>query len=643
MKIKFLTFIACFAIVATSLVGCKDDDIPEKGSEPGFGITEPDERLTGVWLLKSALNPETNKLEPVELEESALFVASIQDHEAIYHSIPDFINNELAFYADADSLVIIDVNIIDGIEESIKNVGIEKFDFTQVSPVDGNSPWFSKFKYEIVDNDSLVLYWRDPETSQVLYGGYSRMKDVEEAPSAETKGIFGDAFSWVKDKFTTGIKKVTDYIGEKVDKLCEAIVSNVPEWAQKAIEYGLAIDELQFGLLFSSIDVFKKPWDNTKGWEESKWISKLADDNCVGQLCIPGAHDAATGAMHTLDFVNAPANAIAGIAVNADCQTLSITGLLDAGVRYLDIRTRSSLHNAPEKLKFKVDIPDLNQYAGIDPLEWKWQKNDLGEAWTYHGPIDCGISLEKVFTQVEDFLKEHKDEFVIMRVSSESCNLEKIGISFSDEKETAIRLYHKTENKHKDHILAYRPDMKLSEARGKILLFNDEFPVTGEEMVGSYYIKGDGGDPNYSCHLQLSKDKDNQCDWWEQNIYEMLTIDKAKIRSKTTAIIELAEKATEYYKKNGYTMAFNNQLNANTGLFAALKCYYFANVFNQLIYNMFIKDMQDKSGLFVGGLYSMDYAGANNYLRVNHPVAVYGQHAVWAIIENNFKRLKTKE
>ncbi|MDO4957467.1 MAG: hypothetical protein Q4E60_10680 [Bacteroidales bacterium] len=623
MKIKFLTFIACFAIVATSLVGCKDDDIPEKGSEPGFGITEPDERLTGVWLLKSALNPETNKLEPVELEESAIFVASIQDHEAIYHSIPDFINNELAFYADADSLVIIDVNIIGDMEESIKNAGIEEFDFTQVSPADGNAPWFSKFKYEIVDNDSLVLYWRDPETSKVYYGGYSRMKDVEEAPSAETRGFL----SWVKDKFTTGIKKVTDYIGEKVDQLCHSIISSAPAWVKKAIEIGLEINDLS--PLNISAHNFNPPHPNTKNWEKSKWISMLADDNCVGQLCIPGAHDACTGTISVLGAMTG----VAGIAVNADCQNLTIPELLNAGVRYLDIRTRSSLHDFG---KVRVSLPNFNIFTPQIDLSPTRKKE---EAWTYHGPIDCGISLEKVFTQAEDFLKEHKDEFVVMRVSSEGNQ----ALDIPNEKATAVRLYHETERNHKDHILAYRPDMKLSEARGKILIINDDFPAEGTEKIGSYTKEEGKENPNYLSHLENTGTGDGKCKWYYQNIYEMLTFDKDKMKSKLDGIAELAVVAKNYYNEHGFTMAFNNQLNANTGIAAALKCYYFARVFNQATYNMFIKDMEEKTGMFVGGLYSMDYAGVENYMRITHPAAVWGESMVWAIIENNFQRLKTKE
>ncbi|MCQ2247063.1 MAG: hypothetical protein MJZ69_09825 [Bacteroidaceae bacterium] len=633
MKIKFLTFIACFAIVATSLVGCKDDNIPEKGSEPGVGITEPDERLTGVWLLKSALNPETNKLEPVELEESAIFVASIQDHEAIYHELKSAGNKELAFYADADSLVIIDANIIDDIEKGIKNAGIEEFDFTQVSPANGNDPWFSKFKYEIVDNDSLVLYWRDPETSQVYYGGYSRMKDVEEAPSAETKGFF----SWVADKFKTAVETVSNIVHEKARELARKMVDSMPDWMKKALDYGVSLADFCFGE--DSSHEFNPPHSNTKDWENTNWISKFVDDIRIGEICIPGAHDACTGTM----VYNSTMSGFVGIFVNADCQSLSISGLLNAGVRYLDVRTRSSLHAIPEKMAVSV-YKDKNTFIpSVDII--LSQTRDKEEAWAYHGPIDCNISLENVFAQVEDFLEENKNEFVIMRVAREALNLEKMGIIIPNEKETAVRLYHETEKKHKDHILAYRPDMKLSEARGKILLFNDDLPAAGTEKIGSYYVKEGKGDPNYTSHLENTGGMGDQCNWWEQNIYEIQSFDETVINQKINAFIELASRAKQYYNENGYIMAFNNQLNANTNVYTGLRCDYFAGIFNHYAYNMFIKDMENKTNMFVGGLYSMDYAGIETYHKKNKKgtTAVYGESMVWAIIDSNFQRLETKE
>ena len=114
--------------------------------------------------------------------------------------------------------------------------------------------------------------------------------------------------------------------------------------------------------------------------------------------------------------------------------------------------------------------------------------------------------------------------------------------------------------------------------------------------------------------------------------------DDNEINKKISLIKQVAEDAREYYKTSDQ-MVFNNQLNANTGNAVALKCVNFAQIFNERTFEIFLSNMLTGGKPYVGGIYSMDYAGTENYDRHVIPgktTAVFGESAVWAIIENNF-------
>ena len=600
---KYLSIFIFLAlsVAAATLVACHDDDIDAPEPDPTPEVPESNDfnpLLQGIWMLTDEAEGNSADYTPVPLEEASLFVADPEGHEAVFLDFDEFIPYKMVLYADSSHLVSIEQTLFNNIAEALKKAGYGDIDYTNISAPEDDGIWFLEGDYKLLNDTTLILNFEHPDG--IISGKFRRMTEVE--ADFETRGWLGDVW----------------------DMVSSAVVS--------AVDYGAQIwDEVWE----SSYHDFKADWDNTGGWKNETWMTSLPDSTMpVCKISIPGAHDACTGTITEL-----------GVRVNADCQVLTIPELLKAGVRYLDVRTRSSAYKVPDAIVVKVldVVPDLvhSQVETLMHLEFPPVKDTI--AWTFHGPIECQKSLESTFQDVIDFLDKNPKEFVIMRVCYESISMGFLGQT--DDKKNSIRLYHETEQQHKDKILPYRPDMTLGEARGKILLVNDD--EIGDDFatlrIGAYYHGVGDLQPHYGSYVDYSvkTEKDStyyKFGWKVQNLYEMQWREKDKQNLKKKYIEQLAHDAMVDFRDHD-TFTFDNQLNANTGKYLGLRCEYFANIFNQFTYNMLVDNMKSGDSPLVGGIYSFDYAGVENYdkfLKKSKTTAVYGQSVVWAIIERNF-------
>ncbi len=582
-------------------------------------IPTPEERkpldpdLKGVWMQTCVSGIDefgVEGMQPIAPDQAGIFILEPDNHAGILMDLVSFEYTEVNLFADGDSLVTIEVSITDKVEEAFKKIGIDNPDYTTLVVPQEYYPWFYKSAYKVINQDSLVVSWTVPNDTEVVSMGFRRMKDVEAEIPELTRGFFGDIWNGLK-------------------KACVLALDAVRSIAGYA-------DQISDAIFVSSWNDFKPNWQNTKEWQSECWMKSLPKEMKIGRICIPGAHDSTTGTITAL-----------GVAVNADCQVLSVPELLNSGVRYLDVRTRAMDMNVTRqfRLKAKSALPE-DVFNTVDVYYDLVVPNSTENyANTYHGPLTCDKPLASVFDDVNAFLAKNSSEFVILRVAYERVDIP--GFDEEEDVNKSIELYYEVENQYKDNIIKYRPDMTLEEASGKILVINNNKPKSEEGMIGPYYFTLKDEKTYYNGHLAMkyieSTDsismRDSTYSFWVQNFYEMQAKDAASIERKKQLIRSMAEDArTEILSSD--SIAFDNQLNANTGKFMGLRCEHFAHIFNEYTYNMFVDNMKNHNDEpFVGGIYSMDYAGVENYDKFPNPLkttSVFGQSCVWAIIERNF-------
>ena len=153
----------------------------------------------------------------------------------------------------------------------------------------------------------------------------------------------------------------------------------------------------------------------TSSTKYADWISKLDNNLSLREINMPGSHD--TMALYSIGD-------LAG-----QCQSLSLKDQLNLGVRFIDIRLKE------ENNKLKV----------------------------VHGVVDQKATFENVTKTVEEFLKDHKDEFIIMSVKEEAKS-SKSTISF----EESLKGYLENEIYLKDTAIP----SKVGDIRGKVVLLS---------------------------------------------------------------------------------------------------------------------------------------------------------------------------
>ncbi|HWY99353.1 MAG TPA: phosphatidylinositol-specific phospholipase C domain-containing protein [Bacteroidia bacterium] len=115
------------------------------------------------------------------------------------------------------------------------------------------------------------------------------------------------------------------------------------------------------------------------------WLSHLPDSISIGDINIPGAHDAAAINIHKM--------------THYACQSISITGQLDSGIRMLDIRIKVKKHGA----NYSFATCHGNIFGGA--LEFNEYQ-----------------SFSSLLNECKDFLVKHKSEFIIMTLKMDDWN-----------------------------------------------------------------------------------------------------------------------------------------------------------------------------------------------------------------------------
>lgn len=569
----FLSFIAMFA-AGSLLISCTDDDniCPEEEASHDE-IYHPD--LDGIWLTTS-MGVVGDYENPVDIEYAGFFIGEPGNTVSFLFVNNDKIFGEFRLFADADSLVVIESDLFQEIEAQLKNKGKE-IDYMNLPVPAGNEQLYAKMHYELVNKDSLVFMWNDMVGTQ--FTGFTRLTEVENMVQENTP-TRGDNNIIEKKVIPT-----VNYIQAKID---EKKIPTEPDDSQAIY---LSMDELNAM--------------RTGSWSYEQWMTGLPGDIKINEISIPGAHDACTAGVGFFAKT-----------MNANCQILTLSEQLQAGVRCFDIRTRINSSDDSEK--------------------------DLG---TYHGQFSCDLPFEDVMSTMKEFLDKNKGEFVILNVSYESKN---VGTDYRDK---SIELYHKVENQYKEMIRPYYPGQPLDSVRGKILIINHQNVGDNNLKIGAYI--GKDGDNNANKKAILYKyrnalDKDGKkvivsdtVTMWVQNFYEIgFFSNRDRIEKKKKAIYDFAYSALDEPE----IPVFITQMNANTGNILDLDCRTYAEMFNSYAFKMLWDNMYNTDyPPLKGGIYSMDYAGGRSYTSpgtidpMQKKIYVYGDRLVWAVIELNYR------
>ena len=168
----------------------------------------------------------------------------------------------------------------------------------------------------------------------------------------------------------------------------------------------------------------------------NSWMTAIDDDTKIALLTIPGTHDAATSTCSAA----------------GKCQTLTISGQLEHGVRAFDLR------------------PTMDDNSTLGNI--------------YHSILDTGVSMEDAMKYFDSFLKAHPGEgiIVIMRYESER---QIFGSIAEDNYKTAMKNFLWDSRIYQSRMAAFNRSMTMKDLRGKILIIsrNDLSPVSTFETA----------------------------------------------------------------------------------------------------------------------------------------------------------------
>lgn len=128
-------------------------------------------------------------------------------------------------------------------------------------------------------------------------------------------------------------------------------------------------------------------FESTHSVEQSDWMQRLPGNLSLAELSIPGTHD--SGAIDESD----------GAAVQT--QSMDIDEQLKAGIRAFDIR--------------------LSRWSQADNA--CYEGADVGRLWVTHGAFCQGQNFDSVLAQMTDFLADHDEEVLLVRIQHETNTL----------------------------------------------------------------------------------------------------------------------------------------------------------------------------------------------------------------------------
>lgn len=164
-----------------------------------------------------------------------------------------------------------------------------------------------------------------------------------------------------------------------------------------------------------------------------RWMSTIPNTTTLRALTIPGAHDAATKNCGSA----------------SQCQSLSITELLNAGVRALDIRPRYT--------------GDSSSDITLNNLE------------IYHGISATGVLFKDAIDDIDNFLAENPTETVVINLQKENSG----GTDYSPTWRSSVRT---CLNSHSSRVLQQLSSTTtLNSCRGKMVVISHN-PYGSEDV-----------------------------------------------------------------------------------------------------------------------------------------------------------------
>jgi len=307
------------------------------------------------------------------------------------------------------------------------------------------------------------------------------------------------------------------------------------------------------------------------------WMRGLDDKAFVCQLSIPGAHDACCSSFSGMSAI--------GGAFAGKVQTVSVQQMLPLGVRAFDLR------------------PAVKD----------------GTLTICHGILVTSFDFNTIMQQLCSYLDAHPSEFCVVTIRHE-VEADDGDSSFGSRLQSSLASF-------KSHLVDFRPNLTVGEARGKILFLSrdayDE-PMYGGRLVDQADNKSDINDMlGGHCYGPGSY----KCSWWSQGYYSY-----SDVNVKKNAILAMLKKSSELAGKYNYIWV-NNGLAGykETGTNAA--CQANAEACNPYLQGLLA------SGNYNGpvGLVFMDYIcdGDNS--------GYYGMSLTKELINHNFRYTMSKQ
>ena len=307
------------------------------------------------------------------------------------------------------------------------------------------------------------------------------------------------------------------------------------------------------------------------------WMAGLDDNAFICQLSIPGAHDACCSSFSGWSAI--------GAAVAGKVQTKSVQQMLSLGARAFDLR------------------PAVKD----------------GKLTICHGILVTSFDFNTIMQQLCTYLDAHPSEFCVVTIRHE-VEADDGDSSFGSKLQASLASI-------KDHLVDFRPNLTVGEARGKILFLSRD--AYDEPMYGGRLV--DQGDNQSDINDMLGGHcygpGSYRCSWWSQGYYQY-----SDVNAKKNAILAMLEKSSELAGKYTYTWV-NNGLAGykETGTNSA--CQANAEACNPYLQSLLV------SGNYNGpvGLVFMDYCcdGDNS--------GYYGLSLTKELVNHNFRYTMSKQ
>ena len=318
----------------------------------------------------------------------------------------------------------------------------------------------------------------------------------------------------------------------------------------------------------------------------NSWMTAIDDDTKIALLTIPGTHDAATSTC----------------AGPGKCQTLTISGQLEHGVRAFDLR------------------PTMDNNSTLGNI--------------YHSILDTGVSMGDAMEYFDSFLKTHPGEgiIVIMRYESERQFLSP-SIA-EDNYKTAMKNFLWNNRIYQSRMAAFNKSMTMKDLRGKILIIsrNDLSPVSTFETAYTQWshsnsvgealqIYGTGGLGRIYVQDMYSAEKNG-------NSSEADFL--AKKKELVCKLLDITVPFREYEQNNWVI----NYCSGYAGSSFASDSY----AKNAASTNpAALEHIKAHTGKGFTGIVMMDYAGTDTYEVGGSTFSVSGKSLTEALIMNNFQ------